>query len=32
LLGVLQQNVTGYENAFGEIKLDPRMMPQGPVH
>jgi uncharacterized protein DUF3467 len=32
LLGVLQQNVTGYENAFGAIKLDPRMMPQGPVH
>jgi hypothetical protein len=32
LLGVLQQNVTGYENAFGEIKLDPRMMQQGPVH
>lgn len=32
LLGVLQQNVTGYENAFGEIKLDPRMMGQGPVH
>jgi hypothetical protein len=32
LLGVLQQNVTGYENAFGEIKLDPRMMPHGPVH
>ena len=32
LLGVLQQNVSGYENAFGEIKLDPRMMPQGPVH
>jgi hypothetical protein len=32
LLGVLQQNVTGYENAFGEIKLDPRMMTPGPVH
>ena len=32
LLGILQQNVTGYENAFGEIKLDPRMMGQGPVH
>ncbi len=32
LLGVLQQNVTGYENAFGEIKLDPRMVPPGPVH
>ena len=32
LLGLLQQNVTGYENAFGEIKLDPRMSPQGPVH
>ena len=32
LLGLLQQNVSGYENAFGEIKLDPRMTPGGPVH
>jgi Protein of unknown function (DUF3467) len=32
LLGLLQQNVNGYESAFGEIKLDPRMAPQGPVH
>jgi hypothetical protein len=32
LLGLLQQNVTGYETAFGEIKLDPRMHPGGPVH
>ena len=32
LLGLLQQNVGGYESAFGEIKLDPRMGPQGPVH
>jgi hypothetical protein len=32
LLGLLQQNVSGYESAFGEIKLDPRMGPQGPVH
>jgi hypothetical protein len=24
--------VQGYESAFGEIKLDPRMGPQGPVH
>ena len=32
LLGLLQQNVAGYESAFGEIKLDPRMVPQGPVH
>jgi hypothetical protein len=24
LLNVLQQNVTQYENAFGEIKLEPR--------
>jgi Protein of unknown function (DUF3467) len=32
LLGILQQNVAGYEGAFGEIKLDPRMMPGGPVH
>lgn len=28
LLNVLQQNVVTYENAFGEIKLDPRMGPQ----
>lgn len=32
LLALLQQNVQGYESAFGEIKLDPRMGPQGPVH
>jgi hypothetical protein len=32
LLGLLQQNIGGYESAFGEIKLDPRMNPQGPVH
>jgi len=32
LLGLLQQNVGGYESAFGEIKLDPRMGAQGPVH
>ncbi|MGD0989267.1 MAG: DUF3467 domain-containing protein [Candidatus Sulfotelmatobacter sp.] len=32
LLGLLQQNVTGYETAFGEIKLDPRMSPGGQVH
>lgn len=32
LLGLLQQNVTSYEAAFGEIKLDPRMNPPGPVH
>jgi len=32
LLGLLQQNVAGYEGAFGEIKLDPRMGSQGPVH
>lgn len=32
LLGLLQQNVAGYENAFGEIKLDPRMGVAGPVH
>jgi Protein of unknown function (DUF3467) len=32
LLGLLQQNVAGYEGAFGEIKLDPRANPQGPVH
>jgi hypothetical protein len=32
LLSILQQNVAQYENAFGEIKLDPRMNPAGPVH
>jgi hypothetical protein len=32
LLGLLQQNVSGYESAFGEIKLDPRMTPPGPIH
>ena len=29
LLGLLQQNVAGYESAFGEIKLDPRLTPTG---
>src|SRR5262249_34750746 len=32
LLSILQQNVAQYENAFGEIKLDPRMAPTGPIH
>ena len=33
LLAILQQNVAGYESAFGEIKLDPRMaMGGGQVH
>lgn len=32
LLGLLQQNVAGYETAFGEIKLDPKVGPGGPVH
>src|SRR5579862_8867032 len=32
LLGLLQQNVSSYETAFGEIKLDPRFSPSGPVH
>jgi len=32
LLGLLQQNVANYESMFGEIKLDPRMVPTGPVH
>ncbi|HZQ92994.1 MAG TPA: DUF3467 domain-containing protein [Terriglobales bacterium] len=31
LLAVLQQNMVNYEQAFGEIKLDPRMA-AGPVH
>jgi hypothetical protein len=32
LLAILQQNLVQYENAFGEIKLDPRMNTVGPVH
>jgi hypothetical protein len=32
LTGLLQQNVSSYEAAFGEIKLDPRAAPTGPVH
>ncbi len=32
LAAVLNQNVANYESAFGEIKLDPRMNPSGPVH
>ena len=31
LMALLQQNVTNYEAAFGELKLDPRA-PVGPVH
>ena len=31
LMSLLQQNVSNYEAAFGEIKLDPRS-PSGPVH
>ena len=31
LLRVLEQNIVQYENAFGEIKLDPRMA-AGPIH
>jgi len=32
LVGILQQNIGGYESAFGEIKLDPRMTAPGQVH
>src|SRR5271167_1967793 len=32
LVSILQQNVSGYVSAFGEIKLDPRMTAAGPVH
>ena len=32
LMAILEQNVAGYEIAFGEIKLDPRMATAGPVH
>ena len=33
LLTILQQNVTNYERAFGEVKLDPRMAAgHGPIN
>jgi hypothetical protein len=32
LMAILQQNVGNYESTFGEIKLDPRMAPTGPIH
>jgi Protein of unknown function (DUF3467) len=32
LMAILQQNIAGYETAFGEIKLDPRMATAGPIH
>ncbi len=32
LMNILQQNVVNYESAFGEIKLDPRSTPPGPIH
>jgi uncharacterized protein DUF3467 len=32
LVAILGQNVAQYEQAFGEIKLDPKMVPAGPVH
>jgi Protein of unknown function (DUF3467) len=32
LMAILQQNVGNYESTFGEIKLDPRMNPSGPIH
>jgi hypothetical protein len=32
LMSLLQQNVSSYESAFGEIKLDPRMATGGPVN
>ena len=32
LVSILQHNIAGYEGAFGEIKLDPRMTGAGPVH
>ena len=32
LLAILQQDVSNYESAFGEIKLDPRMAVPGQVH
>jgi hypothetical protein len=32
LMAILQQNIAGYESAFGEIKLDPRMAAGGNIH
>ncbi len=32
LMNVLQQNVSNYENTFGEIKLDPKLAVTGPVN
>ena len=32
LLAILGQNVVQYEQAFGEIKLDPKMAAVGPIH
>jgi len=32
LMSILQQNVANYEQAFGEIKLDPRMANAGPIN
>jgi hypothetical protein len=32
LMSILQQNISGYESTFGEIKLDPRMAAAGQVH
>ena len=32
LMSILQQNVSGYESTFGEIKLDPKIATAGPVH
>jgi Protein of unknown function (DUF3467) len=29
---MLHQNVSNYEQTFGEIKLDPQFAPNGPVH
>jgi len=32
LSSILQQNVASYEQTFGEIKLDPKMVAGGPIH
>ena len=32
LLMILRQNVENYEKAFGEVKLDPQMVPGGSVN
>ena len=32
LANILAQNLVNYEQAFGEIKLDPKLQQSGPIH